>query len=528
VKRFDHFTRKSTKGEIMQKTIPSLLLAALAGVIAATAKAETSKPRPPNVVIIMADDLGYGDISAYGEGKIKTPAIDALARQGVKMTDAYSAASTCTPSRYALMTGEYPSRQKGASILSGDAAMLISPARLTLPRIFKNAGYATGLVGKWHLGLGDGNVDFNQQVKPGPNELGFDYTYNMAATGDRVPTVYLENGRVVNLNPADPITVSYDHKIGNLPTARAHPEMQRINLNAYMDGTIINGIGRIGFMSGGTAAIWQDQSMGDTFNAKALDFIRTNKKEPFFLFYAAHEPHVPRDPNPRFVGKSGIDQRGDAVLQFDDQVDRLMATLRELGLERNTLVLLTSDNGAFLNPNLSPKHRPNGSLHGGKFSNFEGGVRMPLIVSWPGHIKPNSECNQIVSLADMPALAASLTRQTLKATDAIDSIDPLPALLRCAKTRDNVLLGEPNKATPGLAPSIRSGDWKLLTSPDGSQAHVADAAEYPRLYNLATDKSESVNVAKDHPDIVARLRAILGRSATAGFTRPGAQAVSER
>lgn len=520
------------------------LIAAACALLAGAAWADGAQSRrPPNVILIVADDLGYGDVSAYGHGRLRTPAIDALASQGTRLTSGYAATSTCTPSRYALMTGEYPWRKAGTGILPGDAAMIISTGRLTLPRIFKQAGYATGAVGKWHLGLGDGNVDFNRRVAPGLNELGFDYAFNMAATGDRVPTVYMENGRVVNLDPADPITVSYTRKVGSLPTGHEHPELLRIKSSNGHDGTIVNGIGRIGFMSGGNAALWQDQSMGDTFNAKAIDFIRANRARPFFLYYAAHEPHVPRDPNPRFVGKSGLGPRGDAVLEFDDQVARLMAALRELGLEDDTLVLVTSDNGPVTDDGYADRalereaaagHHASGPLRGGKYLDYEGGVRVPFIARWPGRIGAGKVCDQLVSQVDLPAMAASLTRQALAPADAPDSIDPLPALTRCARTRDLVLFGNPEDGRPGQAAALRAGDWKLMVRGTLDMgAHLPphyppDREEFPRLYHLASDPAERDNLARTRPEVVARLRRMLEAAGAPGFTRPGAAAVKKR
>lgn len=523
----------------MMKLIP-LATAALAPLGAALA-ADAPANRAPNVILIIGDDLGYGDISCNGQGKIKTPNIDRMAAEGLRLTDGYAPASTCTPTRYGLITGEHPWRKRGTGILPGDAALIISPSRNTLPRIFQKAGYVTGAIGKWHMGLGTGKIDFNRHITPGINEVGFDYSFNMAATGDRVPCVYMENGRVVNLDPADPIKVSYGKKVGDWPTGKEHPELLRMKSNEGHADTIINGIGRIGFMTGGKAALWNDRTLSDTFNGKACDFIRNNKAKPFFLYYAAHEPHVPRDPNPRFVGKSGLGARADAVLQFDDEVARIFETLKKEGLDDNTLVILSSDNGpaladgyadGALKAETEGGHRANGVYRGGKYTEYEGGLRMPFIARWPGRIRAGGVCAEPVCLTDMAATAAALTGQTLAPTDAPDSRDILPVLTAGAKSpHDFMLFGNPDRERKASA--IREGRWKLITTRQGHlgrnpQPDTPAPKGAPLLFDLEKDPTEATNLADQHPDVVKRLAAKLEAASAAGFTRPGAAPVDIR
>src|SRR5512144_466155 len=197
----------------------------LVTLVLALAPAVHALEPPPNVVLIYADDLGYGDLSAYGATRFQTPHIDRLAAEGLRHTNAHAAAATCTPSRYAMMTGEYAWRRTGTGVLPGDARLIIEPGRTTLASVMKRAGYRTGVVGKWHLGLGGERLDWNAEIRPGPLELGFDESFLVPATGDRVPCVYVENGRVVGLDPKDPIRVSYAAPVGDEPTGKAHPEL---------------------------------------------------------------------------------------------------------------------------------------------------------------------------------------------------------------------------------------------------------------------------------------------------------------
>jgi hypothetical protein len=272
--------------------------------------AMVSAAGPRNIVLIYADDIGYGDVGCYGAKAVKTPHTDRLAREGLRFTDGHAPSATCTPSRYALLTGEYAWRQKGTGILPGDARLIIEPGRTTLASQLRKAGYRTTVVGKWHLGLGNGNVDWNGEIKPGPLEVGFDEAFLIPATGDRVPCVYVENHRVVGLNPNDPIRVSFGQRIGNDPIGAERPELLKMKYSHGHDRTIVNGISRIGYMSGGQAARWVDEDMADVITQRAVQFIERHREQPFFLFFSTHDIHVPRVPHPRFVGKSGLGPRG--------------------------------------------------------------------------------------------------------------------------------------------------------------------------------------------------------------------------
>ncbi len=323
----------------------------------------------PNIVIIYLDDLGYGDLSSYGATAIKTPNIDALANGGIRFTNGYATSATCTPSRFGLLTGMYPWRNKDARILAGDAPLLIDTNQQTLPRMLSKAGYQTAIIGKWHLGLGLGDVNWNKTIKPGPNEVGFDESYVMAATQDRVPTVYIENGNVVNLDEHDPIQVDYKTNFEGEPTAISNPEMQTMKWHHGHNNSIVNGIPRIGFMTGGASAKWSDIDMADHFLGKAKAYVKTHNQTPFFLYYAMQQPHVPRTPHPRFEGKSGMGPRGDVILEADWCIGEFIKTLKEEGILENTLIVFSSDNGPVLNDGYYDnavekigKHDPKGGM----------------------------------------------------------------------------------------------------------------------------------------------------------------------
>jgi arylsulfatase A-like enzyme len=485
---------------------------------------------PPNVVYIYADDLGYGDWGNTAAVAPRTPNIDRLARGGLVFTDGHATSSTCTPSRYAVLTGRYAFREPNARVLPGDAPLLIKPGTPTLPSVLRSAGYATGCVGKWHVGLGTGAIDWNGEVAPGPLEVGFDESFIVPATPDRVPCVYLDGHRVFHLDPADPITVSYKHKVGDLPTGKERPDLLRYGLSAGHAGTIIDRISRIGWMSGGRAAWWTDETMSDVLATRAEAFLRAHAAgKPFFLYFATNGIHVPRAPSEQFLHSSQTGLRGDTIQELDWVVGRVLDTLDQLKLTDHTLIVFSSDNGPVLDDGyadgaVADAHgvRPAGPLRGGKYSIYEGGTREPFIVSWPGRVKPGTSA-ALVSQVDLLASLAHLANVPLPSGAGPDSVDVLPALLGDSPTgRDHFI----EQSSPVLA--IRQGGWKLI--PPGDRPRLAaleegDTAEGPRLtpagqlFDLAADMGETKNVIADHPDVAKRLTELLQHDRDATATR---------
>jgi arylsulfatase A-like enzyme len=480
----------------------------------------------PNIVLIVADDLGYGDLGCYGATRIKTPNVDRLAASGVRFTSGYAPASTCTPTRYALFTGEYAWRQtaRPTTILDGDAPLCIEPGRLTLPQSLTNAGYFTGAIGKWHLGLGDGvtPVDFNGHIAPGPREIGFAYSHIIPATVDRVPSVWIENHRVVGLDPADPIGVSYLKDFGVEPTGLTKPELLKQPADRQHSGTITNGVSRIGFMKGGKAARFKDEELTSTVVRKSVEFIETHRAQPFFLCVGLFEPHVPRVAEPPFAGKNELGVRGDVIEQMDWATGEILRALDRHGLADNTLVVFTSDNGPVLFDGYFDRsqedvkdHRPAGGLHGWKYLVYEGGCRVPLIARWPARIKPRVS-DQMFGLVDVFHTLARITGSEFPAKTASDSLDLSRVLL--GETRDNL---RDHTVLHGISNSfaLRVGDWKYLPATQGaagagagSGANVADTrfadsrVATPLLFNLRDDPSEQHNLIEKFPAKAAELQ----------------------
>ncbi|HEX4073413.1 MAG TPA: arylsulfatase, partial [Planctomycetaceae bacterium] len=486
------------------------------------AKTLTPSERP-NVVIILADDLGYGDAGCYGATQVKTPNIDRLAREGRRFTDAHSPSSVCTPSRYALLTGEYAWRHRPASgILQGNAPLSIPLDRLTLARLFQSAGYATGAIGKWHLGLGEKEPDFNKEIRPGPLEVGFDYFFGFAATGDRTPCVFIENRHVVGAQPGDPIRVSYTTPLREEPIGREHPELLKVKPSHGHSDTIINGISRIGYMSGGHAARWHDEEMADVLTHKAIEFIERSRQRPFFLYFATQDIHVPRVPNARFAGKSRQGTRGDVIQEFDWSVGEVLAALDRLKLADNTLVIVTSDNGGVMDDGYqdgsghdTSGHRCNGPLRGYKGGLFEGGHHVPFVARWKGHIPPGVS-DQLICHVDFLATCADLLGKPLTPQASRDSVDELPVLFGTAKEPVRRELVHHTGGFPGRL-AIRSGNWKLIPAGPRSKSKPADG---PYLFNLADDLAEAHDRSKEHPEkvreLASRLESIRANSVAAG------------
>jgi arylsulfatase A-like enzyme len=377
------------------------------------------------------------------------------------------------------------------------------------------------------LGLGDGNIDWNNKIAPGPLEVGFDESFIMAATGDRVPCVYIRGHHVENLDPDDPIEVSYDEPFPDTETGKANPELLKMHPSHGHDMSIVNGISRIGFMRGGVAALWEDETMADVFTQEAVEFLERNHDAgPVFLFFSLHDPHVPRVPHPRFVGKTDLGPRGDVIVQADWCVGEIVATLERLGITENTLVIFTSDNGPVLDDGyqdqaveLNGDHQPWGPFRGGKYSLYEAGTRMPWIVSWPGQVEPG-ESEAIISQVDFPAVFAALTDQSLSEGDAPDSFNVLDALLGKSTTgRDHVIIQGGN----GFA--LREGNWKYIPPtrgwPRNNQVNIElGNSPTPQLFNLAEDAGERKNLANQRSELVKELQAKVERIRDLGHSRP--------
>lgn len=462
--------------------------------------------KPKAIVLFYTDDLGYGDTSTYGQNRVPCPNLDKLAAEGCKFTDAHSPTSICTPSRYSLLTGDYAFRRPNTHILDGDAKLILpleGSGKLTLPAMMKSAGYTTGVIGKWHLGLGAGKqpTNWNAHVSPGPKEVGFDHSFIMAATADRVPCVFLRDGDVVGLDPNDPIEISYDRVEQKWPdekTGRTNPELLKAwggTKDHQHDKTIIDGISRIGHMRGGAAACWKDQDISDTLCNEADNFFASAEGKPVFLYFCTSDVHVPRDPNARYRGKTDLGIRGDTAVQMDDALGKIRESLKKHGYE-DALIIFTSDNGPRVAdgyedgaPELWKGVNPCAPFSGGKYGPYEGGTRVPFIVHWPGVVKPGTESSALISQTDICRSLADIVDEQIPEGSMRDAQNLSYELLYGKSTGRAELIEETGWGAWGF----RSGEWKLITT------------KKPMLFNLSVDPAEEHDLADRHPELVQKL-----------------------
>ncbi|MCS7469940.1 arylsulfatase [Stieleria sp. ICT_E10.1] len=486
---------------------------------------------PPNVVLIFADDLGYGDLGCYGASHVQTPNIDRLAAEGRRFTDAHSVSAVCTPSRYALLTGQYPLRGNGGRGIWGPAPvtspLLVDTEKTTIADVFKNSGYSTAAFGKWHLGFGQEKNDWQEPLRPGPQDLGFDYYFGMPVVNSAPPYVFVENDRIVGSDPADPLVYLGRNNKAATPITPIPPEAAQRSPNQF---------------GGAKEAhkLFNDYKVGTTLAEKSVEWINARKDEPFFLYLATTNIHHPFTPAKRFQGTSQCGLYGDFIHELDWIVGEVLACLEENGLSDNTLVIFTSDNGGMFNHGgqaaFKAGHRQNGDLLGFKFGVWEGGHRVPLIVRWPGKVKAGTISNQLIGNVDMLATFAALTQQQLDKAQQADSVNMLPAFVGEPQKpiRDHLVLA-PHK---GTHLSVRKGKWMYIpgqgsggfggrkpgdhtfagppavsfvgsVNSDIEDGKIKKDAPPAQLYDLEADVSQTRNVYNERPEVVKELDALL-------------------
>ena len=502
----------------------SLLLFAVGILAGCTAAAAESSVRP-NVVYILADDLGYGDVQCCNpDGKIPTPSIDRLAAEGMLFTDAHSTSAVCSPTRYAVLTGRYSWRsrlQKG--VLGGLSPRLIEPGRMTVASLLKQHGYHTACVGKWHLGMDwvvkpgkevselniepreqVWNVDYSQPITNGPQSVGFDDYFGISASLDMVPYTYIENDRVAKLPTED------------------------------RDFPLMLGRERGRARKGPTAPGFEVEHVLPDLTRKAVEYIdgraaAAKQGTPFFLYLPLASPHTPIAPTEEWQGRSGLNMYGDFVMQTDWSIGEVLKALDRHGLTGNTLLIFTSDNGCSPQaefPDLLAKgHNPSHVFRGHKADIYEGGHRVPFLVRWPGRVPAGTTSDQLICHADLLATCADVLDFDLPNEAGEDSVSILPALLG----QDEQPLREAavHHSVNGSF-AIRQGKWKLILCP-GSGGWSAprpgrdDTSGLPdvQLYDLSTDIGETKNVQAEHPKVVERLTALLDRYVAEGRSTPG-------
>ena len=486
----------------------------------------------PNVVFIFADDLGYGDLGCYGATKVATPHIDKLAAEGRRFTDAHTASAVCTPSRYALMTGDYPVRAHGGKGVWGPApvtsGLIIDTDKLTIADVLKRRGYATAALGKWHLGIGEGENKWQEPLRPGPQDLGFDYYFGLPVVNSAPPYVYVENDRIVGGDPSDPlIMLERDELDQATPITPIPPEASQRSRNRFKGAVEAH-------------KLYNDYTVGTVLAGKAVDWIMANSEKPFFLFLSTTHIHHPFTPGKRFQGSSDADLYGDFIQELDWMVGEVTQCLEEQGLSENTLVIFTSDNGGMMNLGgrnaVMAGHKINGDLLGFKFGAWEGGHRVPFIAKWPGKIEPGSVSDQLICNVDMLASFMALTGQDANLPQETDSVNVLPAMVGNPKEplRQELLLA----ARSERHLSLRKGKWMYIPArgsggfsgsrPEqhawGGPAAVAlvggvnsdmengklkEDAPPAQLYDLEADVNQTRNLFGKYPEVVQEMEALL-------------------
>lgn len=505
------------KNNTCQKTVCSLGL--LIGMIFSDSdgqnKNHDTNYHQPNIIIINADDLGYGDLSCYGSTKTTTPHIDKLAKEGRKFTDAHSPSSVCSPSRYGLLTGQYPLRKNLWGPLPFHTELTIDTDSTTLASLLKKAGYSTACIGKWHLGFGQGKTDWNAKLAPGPLELGFDYYFGIPSVNSGPPFVYVENHHVVGYDPKDPFVLKKKSATKKIPEKSGY-----------------NAIGG----AKNAHKLYVDELIGTTLKNKSVEWIKKQDK-PFFLYLATTNIHHPFTPAKQFVGTSQCGLYGDFIHELDWIVGEILKSVEEKGQTNNTLVIFTSDNGGMLNVTgqkaWKAGHKLNGNLLGFKFGAWEGGHRIPLIIKWPGKVPKSTSSNHLISQIDFLATLAALQGIQLDPAQNPDSINQLPELLgQTNKPLRHELVIHCN-SPKHLA--IRTSKWLYIptqneggfdgtrwgshllggaaalkytgqTNSDIRDGKIVTSAPPAQLYDLQNDPYQKVNVFKDHPDVVSKLR----------------------
>jgi arylsulfatase A-like enzyme len=480
---------------------------------------QVSQDALPNVLLINVDDLGYGDVGAYGATLVKTPNIDKLASEGVRFTDFHTASAVCSPSRYALITGTYPARVDFYGAMFLREPLRVDTAKMTIAKVMKKAGYATAAIGKWHLGFGnDRPVDWNKPLKPGPLELGFDYYFGVPVLNSHPPFVYVENHHVVDYDPDDPLVYG-----------------QHAETRWFQEKFGLVDIG------GAKAAHFRfdDRMVGTTLMNKTIEYIKTPREVPFFLYLATTNIHHPFTPAPRFIGTSEAGRYGDFIHELDWMVGEILKALDEEGLADNTMVIFTSDNGGMLNQGGQDAyvagHHMNGELFGFKFDAWEGGHRVPFIVRWPGKTPEGKVSEVLASNVDLLATMAALVNQEEMASEAKDSRNMLPAILGKKEPVREQLIIAPNSKRHL---SIRKGPWMYIPAQGGGgfwspnvgdhtfggpaaiewagqensdivDGKIREDAPPAQLYNLEKDPTQNRNVYREHPEIVQELHQLL-------------------